>query len=119
MTVRPRDWTVGEPVLLLSTCTRCGNQWYLPHQHCLVCGSGDADQRPARGSGLCVAVTRLHVTAAEESGPVRLCLVELDEGPLVMGRVHDQGLAPGDRASVAFRSDERDRALVPSFGREA
>jgi hypothetical protein len=44
-----------------------------------------------------------------------------------MGRFHDDALAPGDRARVAFLSDERDAdlpgehprpRLVPSFTRE-
>lgn len=118
MSEPPGDWTTGEPLLLVSTCGRCGNHWYLPHQHCLVCGSADAHRAPAGGFGLCVAVTRLHITTSDEAGSVRLGLVELDEGPRVMGRVHDESLAPGDRARVDFRPDGPERALVPSFARE-
>jgi hypothetical protein len=50
---------------------------------------------------------------------VSLTLVELDEGPVVMGRTHDPDLAPGDRARVDFRPDGPDGGLVPSFAREA
>lgn len=113
-----RDWTTGVPVVLLSACARCGNTWYLPHSRCPVCGSIDVSRAAARGVGLCVAVTVLHVTTDGEPGPVRLGLIELDEGPLVMGRVHDEGLAPGERARIDFGSGGHVQALVPSFARE-
>lgn len=112
------DWTADVPVLLVTECGRCGNHWYLPHEHCPVCGSDEATDVAAGGGGLCVAVTRLHVTAGDEHGPVHLALVELDEGPVVMGRVHDEALAPGDRAAVEFRTDGPDGSLVPSFAQE-
>lgn len=119
MTEPLRDWTTGDPVVLVFTCARCGNHWYLPRAHCPVCGAGEATQAAAHGSGLCVAVSLLHVTADDEPGPVRLGLVELDEGPLVMGRVHDEHLAPGDRARIDFRPAGHEQELVPSFAREA
>lgn len=115
------DWTEGLPVLLVSTCGRCGNHWYLPYEHCPVCSSTDFDDVSAGGGGLCVAVTRLHVSAGPGDGadqaPVRLVLVELDEGPVVMGRAHDEGLGAGDRAVLDFRPDGHDGVLVPSFAR--
>lgn len=126
----PADWTRGEPRLVVVRCDRCGMRWYLPRAHCPLCGSRDATPSPAGGRGLCVAVTRLHVTTAgpdDDSPPLGLALVELDEGPLVMGRVHDDALAPGDRARVSFvedapdadRPEDRPRPrLVPSFARE-
>ncbi len=115
---RRLDWTAGEPLLLLSACGRCGNHWYLPHLRCPVCGAQDASDMPSSGTGLCVAVTRLHVTADDQDDPVCLALVELDEGPIVMGRVHDDALAPGDRATTEFRPDGHDGVLVPSFCQE-
>ena len=112
------DWTQGEPRIVVTSCVRCGNHWYLPHVLCPVCGNGDTDQMAATGAGLCVAVSRVHVTTEAESGPVVLVLVELDEGPVVMGRSHDDGLVPGDRVGVEFRPDGREHAIVPSFARE-
>lgn len=116
-----RDWTDGEPVLVVTSCGRCGNHWYLPQEHCPVCGSEDHEDLPARGGGLCVAVTKLHVTGGPggaEVGPFRMALVELDEGPVVMGRAHDADLGPGDRAAVEFRHDGHEGVLVPSFAKE-
>ena len=110
-----RDWTRGEPRIVLTACAPCGHHWYLPREHCPVCGSDDTDQLVAAGSGLCVATTRVHVTTEAGAEPVRLTLVELDEGPVVMGRAA-AGLAPGDRARVSFLPD--DEGLVPSFSRK-
>ena len=115
---RRADWPSGEPALVITACSRCGNHWYLPRTHCPICGSADTSDVTARGRGLCVALTRLHVTLADADAPVRLALVELDEGPVVMGRVHDDALAPGDRATVAFHPDGPDGGLVPSFAQE-
>ncbi len=119
MSQRAPDWTTGSPVLNITTCGRCGNQWYLPAAHCPVCGSADHDVSPAGGGGLCVAVTRVHVRADDGAGVLDLGLVELDEGPVVMGVVGDSGLAPGDRARIEFRRDGPDQVLVPSFARES
>lgn len=113
------DWTSGEARIVVSACRRCQNHWYLPRHHCPVCGSAQADRIETSGVGLCVAVTRLHVTADESGGPIQLTLVELDEGPLVLGRVHGTDLRPGDRARVAFLHVGHEQQLVPSFEREA
>lgn len=119
MSLEMPDWTSGQPRIVLSVCRRCHNRWYLPRHHCAICGSPDTAEAPANGVGLCVAVTRLHGTTGQSEVPVRLALVELDEGPVVMGRVHDIGLVPGARARVAFRHDGHEQRLVPSFEREA
>jgi uncharacterized OB-fold protein len=121
MNIRPADWTEGEPRIVLTRCGRCGNRWYLPQEHCIICGSDDTATSPAAGGGLCVAVTRVHVTTsgrAEGTSALALALVELDEGPLVMGRVHDEALTPGARARVTFHERDEGTGLVPSFGRE-
>ncbi|UOY02613.1 Zn-ribbon domain-containing OB-fold protein [Blastococcus sp. PRF04-17] len=124
----PVDWTRGEPRLVVTRCDRCGARWYLPRERCPNCGSREATPSAAGGGGLCVAVTRLHASAQPaETAPLGLVLVELDEGPLVMGRMRDDALAPGDRARVVFLPDSGDgdparpgdtSLLVPSFARE-
>lgn len=113
------DWTGGEPRFILAGCDACNSLWYLPRENCPYCGSREATPRAAAGTGLCVGVTRLHVTVDGSPTPRALVLVELDEGPLVMGRTHDDALAPGDRAVVEFRAAGHGRSLVPSFSRKA
>lgn len=112
MTGTAPDWTRGVPRVLVTTCLRCGRAWYLPHEHCPVCGATrHRTARPA-GSGTCVAVTRVHATAVAGADPVDLALVELDEEVLVLGRA-DGPLRPGDRVRLAVREDPTGTALVP------
>ncbi len=116
MTGPVADWTSGVPRLLLSWCDQCGNCWYLPRERCTACGSVEATAIPTDGDGLCVALTTVHVTV-DGADPVRLSLVELDEGPVVMGRA-EPGLQAGDRAQVGFRPAPDDDVLLPYFSRK-
>lgn len=113
------DWSGGEPRIILACCDACSSLWYLPRENCPYCGAREATPREAAGTGMCVGVTRLHVTVDGSPTPRALALVELDEGPVVMGRSHDDGLSPGDVAVVEFLPSGHGRALVPSFTRKA
>lgn len=119
------DWTTGEPRIVVVACDQCGHRWYLPRRGCPLCGGTTVTRRVAEGGGTCVAVTWLHTrgggaTSAADGRGHGLALVELDEGPVVMGRVHlpDLGpeLVPGSRARVELRAE--DGVLLPSFTRE-
>ena len=110
------DWTAGVPRLLLRSCDQCGRYRYLPSERCETCGSREVTPVPAAGSGLCVARTRL-AARGDAAEPVVLVLVELDEGPVAMGRA-DPGVAPGDRVHVRFGSLPAAGPLVPFFSGE-
>lgn len=114
MTDQRRDWRQGHRRLVLDACEVCGHVWYLPREHCPRCGSPDARMVPSHGVGTCVATTRMHAKG-DEAGAERLCLVELDEGPLVLGQVDDR-LQPGERAALDFQTAD---VLVPYFSRKA
>ncbi|WP_435159421.1 Zn-ribbon domain-containing OB-fold protein [Amycolatopsis sacchari] len=109
-----KDWTTGDPRLLLTACRACGTTRYLPRETCPSCGSRDANVLEAAGTGRCVAATRVHVGVTD--GPVDLVLVELDEDAVVMGRTAGP-VEPGDlvRADFVRHGD----ALVPIFSRES
>jgi uncharacterized protein len=108
------DWTQGAPRLVLTSCEGCGHSWYLRREHCPVCRA--ERHRPAEvdGSGLCVGVTWVHVTADGSDDAVGLALVELDQGVVVMGRA-TQGLRPGVPVRLEFRRDGANPALFPTF----
>lgn len=112
------DWTSGAKRVVLTSCNACLTTWYLPHENCPACHARRFSRKEATGEGLCVGVTALHVSTQEEAGhPVGLALVELDEGPLMMGRVRGP-LQPGDRVLLEFVSGT-DGELLPSFARRA
>jgi uncharacterized OB-fold protein len=110
------DWTRGGKRIVLAVCDECSNTWYLPTEYCPRCRARGRTPREAAGTGTCIAVTWVHVTAEAGADPVGLVLVELDEGPVVMGRTYDEALRPGDAAGVEFRRSGR--TLLPSFSRK-
>lgn len=112
------DWTQGCARLLIAVCADCGNTWYLPKDRCPRCGSARQSSVQPSGEGRCVAVTLLHVTGEAGGAPLSLALVQLDEGPVVMGRVDDD-LAPGDSARVHFLPSGTETTPIPSFSRKA
>jgi uncharacterized protein len=113
------DWTSGVARIVVHTCARCGTSWYLPHERCPSCWSREYGSAAAAGTGMCVAATRLHVTA-DGGEPVALALAELDEGVLVLGHA-EPGLRPGDRIQVHFGPSGPDAGapLAPAFRRPA
>lgn len=111
------DWTTGVPRLVLHRCERCGHHRYLPRVRCDACGSAAATAVAAGGEGLCVALTVLHVTPDGIDEPVRLALVELDEGPIAMGRA-ESDVRGGVRVRVHFPPIGVDGAVVPTFVRK-
>jgi uncharacterized OB-fold protein len=113
---RMTDWTTGVARIVVSTCDNCGNVWYLPHERCPACWATESRSAAAAGTGLCVAVTQVHVTL-DGGGPVGLALAELDEGVLVLGRAGGP-LRAGDRVTVHFEQSG-DTELAPTFRRSA
>lgn len=114
------DWTTGEPRLVVHCCDGCREVWYLPRERCLACRSSSSTPVTADGDGLCVAVSRVYVGVHGSDEPLGLVLVELDEGPVVMGRVQPETtppLGPGDRVQVSFLRGE-DEQLLPHFTRK-
>jgi uncharacterized OB-fold protein len=120
-TVTPdRDWTTGEPVILVSRCRSCAHRWYISRDACPACGSPDVVTVPAAGTGQVVAHTTVHRVAAgavDEPGPVGIALVDLDEGVRVMGRCAPETVV-GSPVRVVFliRPGESDQpVLLPFF----
>ena len=107
------DWTSGEPRVLIFRCDDCAAAWYLPRLRCPRC-LGRQNRRVPMAGGLCVAVTSLHSRgAADTTGDtVGLCLVESDDGAIVMGRTRSP-VRPGDAVRLSF--SEIDGRLLPTF----
>ena len=100
-------------VLLLQRCRSCGDVQLVRSQLCRSCSSSALDWAEANGSGRVWAVT-IVARAPDESfralAPYTLVLVELDEGPRLMGH-GAPGVAIGDRV-VATLFDHADRRLL-------
>lgn len=111
----PQDWTRGRPALVLSECAECDRRWYLPAERCPNCGYPRQRWFHACGDGRCVAVTRWHGSTEDRTAePYALVLVELVEGPVVMGRV-DEELHPGQEVRLVFIEADAPGGLLPGF----
>lgn len=113
------DWTLGGAGIALQRCSACGTVWYFERDFCPACGTLEPRRLAAAGGGVVYATTVVHRApddAFRSVAPYRLVLVELDEGPRVMGHA-PLDLLLGERVAVGFR--EIAGRLLPYFERAA
>ncbi len=105
-----------EGPIVIEACGHCGARWALPRRYCPRCGGDRINRRGTRGSGRVFASTLVHRTpddAFRGLTPCRIALVDLDEGPRLMG--HLVGEAPiGARVEGSVR--EVAGRPIPVFG---
>lgn len=100
-------------------CIGCGAAQTLARYACRACGSAQLEWRTARGAGHIYAMTSVARAPSEEFralAPYTLAIVELQEGPRLMGhaspdvRIGDQVFAHffefGDRRLIRFTKEE-------------
>jgi hypothetical protein len=76
---------------LIQRCGACQNHIYFPRVLCPHCGAADPELVVPGGGGTVHAVTTVK-RKPDAGGDYNVCLVDLDEGVRLMGRV--EGLAP-------------------------
>ena len=85
-------------------CAACDAAQTLARYACRACGSRQLEWRTARGLGRVYAVTTVARAPSQEFralAPYTLAIVELDEGPRLMGHA-DANLRIGDRVRADF-----------------
>lgn len=100
-------------------CASCGAPQTLARYACRACGSTELQWRAARGAGRVYAVTTVARAPSDEFralAPYALAIVELDEGPRLMGHVAADARI-GDRVIAGF-FDFGERRLI-RFAKEA
>jgi uncharacterized protein len=92
--------------LLFQRCGACGHaQWYF-RAMCAACWSRDLERVAASGAGTVYSFTEVHQSAdpaLQAELPFTLALVELAEGPRVLGRIEEGTVAIGDAVMASFR----------------
>jgi len=75
--------------LLGLNCKTCGKYTCPPKLTCHECGSTDLESAPLSGRGRIVTFTSSYVTAQgrEVEAPILVVMVELEEGPWIMGNL--------------------------------
>ena len=94
-------------------CVGCGAAQTLARYACRACGGGQLEWRTARGSGHVYSTTSVARAPSDEFralAPYTLAIVELEEGPRVMGHA-SPGVRIGDRVSAHF-FEFGDRRLI-------
>ena len=83
-------------------CAACDELFMPPRLYCPECGSDERRDVSLVGRGTIRAWTVIHVgpTRYEQEVPYTVVLVELEEGPRVMGR-----LEPGETAEIGAKLD--------------
>ncbi len=83
-------------------CAACDELFMPPRVYCPECGSDERRDVSLAGRGTVRAWTAIHVgpTRYEQEVPYTVVLVELEEGPQVMGR-----LEPGETAGIGAKLD--------------
>ncbi|HEX5612565.1 MAG TPA: OB-fold domain-containing protein [Burkholderiales bacterium] len=85
-------------------CRACNAPQTLARYACRACGAADLEWRAARGTGRVYAVTTVARAPSDEYralAPYTLAIVELDEGPRLMGHAAP-GARIGDRVRAGF-----------------
>ncbi len=102
--------------LLLQRCGGCGTHQFYPRPFCLDCLSDDVEWVPASGQGEIYALTTVRIqTAPEFEPPYAVALVQLDEGPRMLGRLPDPDTCRiGSRVHVDWH-DRGDEPPLPQF----
>lgn len=90
--------------LRYQACLACGAPQTLARYACRACGSTRLEWRRAAGRGTVYATTTVTRAPSEEFralAPYTLAIVELDEGPRLMGHA-PAGVAIGDRVVAEY-----------------
>ena len=97
-------------------CASCETVYLPPRSQCPACGQTESKSAPLSGGGTVRAWTTIHIapTRYEREAPYTVVLVDLDDGPPIMGRLA-AGPAVESGARVVFT--EMDAQRGPLFRR--
>jgi uncharacterized protein len=106
-------------LLALQTCTACGDVHFPASPVCPICLSDAQIWRPVSGLGRLeswVEFHRAYWPGFAADLPYRVCLIKLDEGPLMISNLVGEQPEIGDPVKVVFETVTDDIAL-PKFTR--
>ncbi|MBW3609857.1 MAG: Zn-ribbon domain-containing OB-fold protein [Actinobacteria bacterium] len=116
-----RTWfeAAAEGRLLIQRCGTCGAAVFFPRSVCPVCHDDALEWADAAGTGTVYSYTVLHRAGKpgwEADVPYVVALIELDEGPRLMGNLLEVEL-PQVRIGMPVRVtfEQRDALTVPQW----
>ena len=108
-----------EGKLLLQHCPACGDTRFPPGPVCPKCLAGDQDWIESSGKGTLeswIDMHRAYWDGFKDDLPYRVCLIRLEEGPVVVSNLTDrtENLRMGAPVKVVFDTVSEDLTL-PKF----
>lgn len=89
--------------LMIQRCLDCGRHQFYPRPFCLVCESQRVAPTEASGGGIVYSLTVVHISTDPSAlSPYAVGLIELDEGPRLLGRLTSTDLSIGDRVALHY-----------------
>jgi uncharacterized OB-fold protein len=119
-TVNPPFWEGAKNgKLMLQKCPACGDIRFPPGPVCPKCLSSNQDWKEASGKGTLeswIDMHRAYWDGFKDSLPYRVCLVKLEEGPVVVSNLIDKtdDLRMGQPVKVVFEA-VTDDVTLPKF----
>ena len=104
--------------LVLQRCAPYGHVWHPPSEFCAVCQASDFEWIDASGDGVIHSFTRVHHAAHAAVAdwiPYTILLVDLIEGPRVIGRLLDAPGEPAIGTPVRLTFERYSNLKVPAF----
>ena len=99
--------------LVLQHCKDCDHYQFYPRPFCLECESTNLEWKQVSGDGTIYSMTEVQVKISPDfEPPYAVVLVELDEGPRMLGNIVDGKVGIGDRVKLMWR-DREDAPPVP------
>lgn len=101
----------------LQQCGKCGVHQYPPETFCYECGAQDMPWVAVAGAGTVysfIVVHQQYHKAFKEFMPYTVVIVQMDEGPRMLGAMlgGNQAIAIGDRVKPCIRRVAGDRAFL-------
>ncbi len=104
--------------LIGNKCNNCGQIMLPPRKFCLKCGKSNLEEIELTGKGKIDVFTVIYVPPPfmKDKAPYIVAIVEMDEGPKIMGRLIDIPLAKiKSGKKVEFKSLEENGRKIIAF----
>ena len=99
----------GRKKLVVQHCDECGTYQFYPRPFCIECGTMEPAWKEVSGDGTIYSMTEVQVPVSQLlEPPYIVALVELDEGPRLLGNIVDGSANIGDRVKLVWQ--DRDNA---------
>jgi uncharacterized OB-fold protein len=112
---RPFWAAAQEHRLILQHCPKCGSYQFYPRPFCLDCQSGELEWSEASGRGTVYSATTVRMNVLPDlEPPYQVAIVELAEGPRMLGGIVGDKARIGDAVEIRWRERE-DLPPLPMF----